>query len=265
MENKIRTDEGEGSVQYNPVPVSLDDTNLAVDGELLNGLFNFKNLLERKLVPANFPGEKKVLENGETSEEYELQVAKATCPPEWGNNLLRVSITEAQIQAKVKELADRISRDYEGKEFVAVGLLTGAICFMTDLLKYMRTPYTIDFIACSSYGKGTVSKGSPVMKKDMSTDPAGKHILLIEDIIDTGGTLHWLKNYLAAKNCASIKIACLLDKKARRSEKARSVHIDYAGFDCPNDFVVGYGMDFAGHYRCLPFVGVLKPEAYKSK
>ena len=98
------------------------------------------------------------------------------------------------------------------------------------------------------------------MIKDMKIDPRGKHVLLIEDIIDTGRTLAWLKNYLGTKGCASVRVACLLDKKARRTEK--QVHIDFGGFDCPNEFVVGYGMDFAGHYRGLPFIGVLRPEAY---
>jgi len=157
-------------------------SELTVDKELLSGLFSFRDLLDKKLVPKTIrdleeKGEGEV-EVEETDGEYELKVARATCPPEWGEKLQSIYLSEVQIQKKVKEIADCITRDYAGKDFVAVGLLTGAICFMTDLLKYVRTPYTIDFISCSSYGKGTVSKGSPVMKKDMSTDPAGKHILL---------------------------------------------------------------------------------------
>jgi len=158
-------------------------------------------------------------------------------------------------------MALQISKDFEGKNLLCVGILTGAVCFMTDLLKHMLVPYQIDFMSISSYGKGTTSSGSVNVKQDLSHDPSGKHVLIIEDLIDTGNTLKWLKSYLMTKNCASVKLCTLLDKKARRTET--DVAVDYVGFTCPDEFVVGYGMDFAENYRCLPFVGCLKPEAYQ--
>lgn len=242
--------------------IVVDDKEFHLDSEMLDGLFVFKHLLERKLIPANFLVKDKQVTEEEQREQYELQRARSLCPPIWGDNIIKVWFNEEQIQSKVAEMGAKISRYYKEQEIVAVGLLNGAVCFMTDLLRHLKVPYAIDFISCSSYGKGTVSKGSPMMIKDMRLDPRGKHILLIEDIIDTGRTLAWLKNYLGTKGCASIRTACFLDKKERRMEK--QVHIDFAGFVCPNEFVVGYGMDYAGHYRGLPFIGVLKPEAYES-
>ena len=111
----------------------------------------------------------------------------------------------------------------------------------------------------SSYGRGTTSSGSVKLKKDLSIDPHNQHILIIEDLIDTGNTLLWIREHLKTKQCASVKICCLLDKKARRTA---NVDVEFVGFECPDEFVIGYGMDFADDYRCLPFVGVLKPSAY---
>eukprot|EP00472_Partenskyella_glossopodia_P004509 CAMPEP_0197519724 /NCGR_PEP_ID=MMETSP1318-20131121/4994_1 /TAXON_ID=552666 /ORGANISM="Partenskyella glossopodia, Strain RCC365" /LENGTH=300 /DNA_ID=CAMNT_0043070873 /DNA_START=135 /DNA_END=1037 /DNA_ORIENTATION=+ len=182
-------------------------------------------------------------------------------PHKWACSLKQILFSEQKIEARLKEMGAKISHDYAGKEILAVGLLTGCIMFQINLLKYLTVPYQIDFIQVSSYGSGTSSSGNVKLKKDLSKDPKGKHILITEDLIDTGKTLSFISKYFSDKKCSSIKIACLLSKSARRDTGCH-VNIDYCGFDCPDEFVVGYGMDFAGHYRCMPFVGVLKPEAF---
>lgn len=186
--------------------------------------------------------------------------AKRQCPPVWAENIESIILPQHEINQKVKELGDQISSFYKDKEIICVGLLSGAVCFLTDLIKYIKVPYKLDFMCVSSYGNGTVSKGTPTLTKDMKIDPKGKHILLVEDLIDTGRTLAWIKKYLADKECASVHVCCLLDKKARRIEK--HVMVDFVGFDCPDAFIVGYGLDLAGDYRGLPYIAVLKPEAY---
>jgi hypoxanthine phosphoribosyltransferase len=143
---------------------------------------------------------------------------------------------------------------------IVVGLLKGAFVFVSDLLRDLRVSHKIDFMVVSSY-HGTTS-GNLVLKQDLSLDPDGKHVLVIEDLIDTGKTLKFMKEHLLTKNPKSVKIACLLDKTERREV---DVHVDYVGWKCPDEFVVGYGMDFDNEYRCMPFVGVLKPEAYARK
>eukprot|EP00657_Telonema_sp_P-1_P006013 TRINITY_DN23936_c0_g1_i2.p1 TRINITY_DN23936_c0_g1~~TRINITY_DN23936_c0_g1_i2.p1 ORF type:complete len:138 (+),score=21.39 TRINITY_DN23936_c0_g1_i2:245-658(+) len=130
---------------------------------------------------------------------------------------------------------------------------------LADIARHLTVPNMVDFIAVSSYGSGTESSGSVKLKKDLAIDPSGKHIVIVEDLIDTGGTLAWIKTFLSTKNPASVKLCVLLAKTERRSE---AVALDYLGFDCPDGFVVGYGMDFAEHYRTLPFVALMKPEAY---
>jgi len=170
-----------------------------------------------------------------------------------------VLFSKDQIQQRVMEMADQISKDYAGKKVLVIGLLAGAFVFVADLLRNVNIQYELDFMVVSSYGRHTTTSGNIKVKKDLSIDPAGLHVLILEDLIDTGVTLKWIKQYLSTKNCASIKIACLLDKKARR---VADVEVDYVGFLCPDEFVVGYGMDFRDEYRCMPFVGVLKPEAY---
>jgi len=181
-------------------------------------------------------------------------------PKEYAENIDRVLFSAAKIKAGVQKLGARISEDYAGKEILCVGLLTGAYTFVSDILRELTVPNMVDFMVLSSYGCGTTSQGSVKVKKDMSIDPRGKHVVIIEDLIDTGGTLKWVRKHLAGKDAASVKICCLFDKKARRTA---DVEVDYVGYECPDEFIVGYGMDFANHYRSLPFVGVLKPEAYE--
>lgn len=192
--------------------------------------------------------------------EEEFQAALSKIPPQWASQIKQILFTEDEIQTKIREMAARISKDYAGKSLVVVGLLKGAFVFLTEMVKHFTVPYEIDFMVVSSYGKGTTS-GNVKLKKDLSIDPSGRHILILEDLIDTGKTLNWICNHLRSKHAASIKIGVLLDKSYNRS---KHVKVHYAGFDCPNAFVVGLGMDFAEHYRGLPFVGVLKPEAYIS-
>jgi len=180
-------------------------------------------------------------------------------PQQWRVNIDKVLFTEQAIQGRVRELAAQISKEYAGKSILCVGLLKGAFVFTSDLTRYLTVPYQIDFMAVSSYGHGTTSSGSVKLKKDLDIDPRGKHILVIEDLIDTGNTLAWMLKHLASKDCASVKLCCLLDKKSRRTT---AVNVDFCGWECPDEFVIGYGMDFAEEYRALPFVGVLKREAY---
>jgi hypoxanthine phosphoribosyltransferase len=146
---------------------------------------------------------------------------------------------------------------YAGSEIIVVGLLKGAFIFVADLLRDLTVNYKIDFMVVSSYA-GTTS-GNIRLKQDLEVDPHGKHILVVEDLIDTGKTLKWMKEHLQTKAPASVRIACLLDKAERREV---DVEVDFVGWTCPDEFVVGYGMDFDNGYRCMPFVGVLKPEAY---
>ena len=145
---------------------------------------------------------------------------------------------------------------------LCVGLLKGAVCFMVDLLRHLTVPYEMDFMVLSSYGNKTSSSGTVKLKKDLGVNPEGRHLLIVEDLIDTGGTLKWLKEYLSEKRAASVRIACLLNKSAGRRADLRDLKVDFVGDECPDEFVVGYGMDFAGEYRCMPFVGVLKKSAY---
>ncbi len=177
----------------------------------------------------------------------------------WASKVGKILFSEEAIAAKVKELGAQISRDYAGEKVLVVGLLSGAFVFAADLLRHVSAQYDLDFVSLSSYGRGTVTSGSVKLNKDLSIDPRGRHVLVVEDLIDTGVTLEWFSNHLASKGCLSVKICCLLDKKARRTA---NVPIAYCGFECPDEFVVGYGMDFADEYRCLPYVGVLKPSAY---
>lgn len=176
-----------------------------------------------------------------------------------GEDLKEILITEEQISSRLDELAAEIDRDYEGREILVIGVLKGAVMVMADLTRKLHTPLTMDWMAVSSYGSGTRSSGVVRILKDLETDLEGRHVLIIEDIVDSGLTLSWLKTNLESRGPASVEIATLL-----RKPDAASVDIDveYIGFDIPNEFVVGYGLDYDQKYRNLPFIGTLAPHVY---
>lgn len=175
-------------------------------------------------------------------------------------NIERVLLTEEQIQAKVLELAKTLSEEYADKDPVFVGVLKGVVMFFGDMVKRINIPCQIDFMWISSY-EGTTSSHMQV-KRDVSADLKGRHVVILEDIFDTGNSLEYTYHHLMSKEPASLKICTLLDKPERRNP-AVTVKPDYTGFVIPNEFVVGYGLDYDEHYRNLPYVGVLKPEAYQ--
>ena len=171
-----------------------------------------------------------------------------------------ILLTKEQLEQRIKELGAEITRDYQGKELVLAAVLRGSYVFMADLTRAIDLPLTVDFMAVSSYGAGTVSSGQVEIKKDLSDPIEGKNLLIIEDILDSGNTLYYLMDVLSARHPASIRICTLLDKPERR---VKPIKADYAGFVIPDAFVVGYGLDYAEKYRNLPYVGVLKPEVYQ--
>lgn len=185
----------------------------------------------------------------------------ASIAPDFARNIKAVLVGEEELQRRVRELAAEISRDLVGEEVIVVGLLNGAFMALADIARRLTVPTRIDTIALGTYGDGTESSGVVRVTKDLGNDIAGKHVIIVEDLIDTGVTLQWIQNYLATKDPKSVKLCCILDKPARRGT---GVKVDYVGFTCPDEFVVGYGMDFAQGYRSLPFVGVLREEAYKT-
>ena len=168
--------------------------------------------------------------------------------------------SEADIHAKVRELAAAIDRDYAGCSPFLIGVLKGCFVFMADLARAITLPCDIDFMSVSSYGNGTSTTGAVSITKDLSRDIEGRDVLIVEDILDSGVTLSYLKSYLQNRKPASLRICTLLDKPARRRA---DITADYVGFTCPDSFVVGYGLDYAEKYRNLPFIGVLKPEIYE--
>ncbi len=172
-----------------------------------------------------------------------------------------VLVTGEQIQVKVGELGRQLSGDYAGRDLVLVSVLKGALPFMADLMRSMTIPVQIDLMEVSSYG-GTATETSGLVRilKDLSSSIDGKDVLIVEDIIDTGLTLNYLLRYLRGKNPRTLRICALLDKPARRLVE---IDIDYRGFTIPDQFVVGYGLDYGEFYRNLPFIGVLKPEVYE--
>ena len=174
-------------------------------------------------------------------------------------DLTEVLVTEAEIHAKLAELARRIETDYEGKNLLLVGVLKGAVMVMADLARALHHPAEMDWMAVSSYGSGTKSSGVVRILKDLDTDITGKHVLIVEDIVDSGLTLSWIKSNLESRSPASVEICTLL----RKPEAAKvAIDVKWVGFDIPNEFVVGYGLDYAEKYRNLRVVGTLAPHVY---
>lgn len=173
-------------------------------------------------------------------------------------DLAGVLLTQEEIAAKVRELAGRIQADYAGRELYLVGILKGAVVFVADLLRHLDMPVRLDFMAVSSYGAASQSSGAVRILKDLDETIEGRHVLVVEDIMDTGLTLHYLVESLLARRPASLRLCALLDKPARRRIP---VQADYLGFSIPDEFIVGYGLDFAGRYRNLPYIGIMKKEA----
>ena len=171
----------------------------------------------------------------------------------------RVLFTEEALKARVAELAAQIDQDYAGREPMFISVLRGSFIFMADLCRAIRLPCTLDFMAVSSYGKGTSSSGQVQITKDLSEDISGRHVIVVEDILDSGNTLSYLLKILAHRHPASIRLCTLLDKPERR---VKPVEVHYTGFTIPDAFVVGYGLDYAERYRNLPYIGILKPEVY---
>ena len=177
------------------------------------------------------------------------------------NGIKEVLLSEEQIQAKVKELAAQISKEYAGKDPVFVGVLKGVVIFFADMVRNVDIPCEIDFMSISSYS-GTTSTGRTEIRKDVSVDIKDRHVIILEDIFDTGTSLTFTVNHLLNKQPASVKVCTCLDKPERR-KPGITLKPDYVGYTIPNEFVVGYGLDFNEHYRNLPYIGILKPEMYE--
>lgn len=175
------------------------------------------------------------------------------------NDLERVMFDEKTIAERIAELGQEITRDYAGKDIVVVGILKGSVVFFSDLIRQIKLPLNIDFIVASSYGDGAETSGRVNIKKDLEKDIAGRDVLLVEDIIDSGVTMNCLMDILNKRQPSSVKLCALLTKEPRRQIP---VKIDYCGFDVPDEFLVGYGLDYAEKYRNLPVIGVLKREIY---
>ncbi|MBP3305586.1 MAG: hypoxanthine phosphoribosyltransferase [Oscillospiraceae bacterium] len=178
------------------------------------------------------------------------------------NDIQEILISEEQIKARIGELGEILTEEYAGKDPVIVGVLKGVVVFYADMIRRIKTPCQIDFMWISSY-EGTDSTGNMVIKRDISTDIKGRHVLILEDIFDTGNSLDFTYKHLISREPASLKICTLLDKPSRR-KPGITLKADYVGFEVPNVFVVGYGLDYNEHYRNLPYVGILRPEAYEN-
>ncbi|MFZ5815470.1 MAG: hypoxanthine phosphoribosyltransferase [Bacillota bacterium] len=171
-----------------------------------------------------------------------------------GKRLVGQLLSEEQIRARVREMAAEISRAYQGQQVLVVGILKGAFVFCADLVRHLTVPAQVDFMAVSSYGNATESSGVIRILKDLDASVEGRHVLLVEDIVDSGLTLRYLKEYLAHQGPASLRVAVLLDKPSRRRTE---VVVDYVGFSIPDEFIVGYGIDYAEQYRHLPYIGII--------
>lgn len=176
------------------------------------------------------------------------------------NDVKEILYDENTLIKRIEEIGKEISKDYSGKELVLIGVLKGSVLFMSDLLKKIEIPCTMDFMAVSSYGNSTQSSGVVRILKDLDYQIEGKDVLIVEDIIDTGVTLKYLVEYLKARKPNSLEICCLLNKQERRKVE---ISAKYLGFEVPDYFLVGYGLDYAEKYRNLPYIGILKEEIYK--
>ena len=175
------------------------------------------------------------------------------------NDIQEVLFSEEQLKNRVQEIAQQITADYQGKEIMLISVLRGSFVFMADLCRAIDLPCTLDFMAVSSYGKGTKSSGQVQITKDLSEDISDRHIIVVEDILDSGNTLSYLLKILENRHPASIRLCTLLDKPDRR---VKPVEVHYSCFTIPDAFVVGYGLDYAEKYRNLPYIGILKPRVY---
>ncbi|MCB6366397.1 hypoxanthine phosphoribosyltransferase [Intestinibacillus massiliensis] len=178
------------------------------------------------------------------------------------NDIQEVLFSEEQLRAKVAEMGAQITKDYEGKNPLIVSVLKGSYVFMADLTRQIDTKCNIDFMVVSSYGNGTKTTGEVQIIKDIESQIEGRDLLIVEDILDSGVTLSYLMKILKARGANSIRLCTLLSKPERRKV---DVHIDYLGFEIPDEFVVGYGLDYAECYRNLPYIGILKPSVYGGK
>ncbi|MGI6498583.1 MAG: hypoxanthine phosphoribosyltransferase [Oscillospiraceae bacterium] len=174
-------------------------------------------------------------------------------------DIQQILFSPEEIAARIHEIAREINRDYAGRAPLLVSVLRGSFVFMADLVRQITLPCTIDFMAVSSYRNKSSSSGAVQITKDLSDDIVGKDLIVVEDILDSGNTLHYLMNTLSARNPASIQLCTLLDKPDRRKVP---VKVHYRGFEIPDEFVVGYGLDYAERYRNLPYIGILKPSIY---
>jgi hypoxanthine phosphoribosyltransferase len=170
---------------------------------------------------------------------------------------VEVYLSEEKIKTRIKELGSQITKEYAGEEIHIVCVLNGAFMFMADLVREIKLPVILDFISASSYGDETVSSGELKIKMDLASDVAGKHVLLVEDIVDTGLTMKVLRKNIEERGAKSVKLASFLFKPARLEHET---HIDYLGFEIEDHFVIGYGLDFAGRYRELPYIGIYSPD-----
>ncbi len=179
-----------------------------------------------------------------------------------GADLLEVLITREQLQARIVELAAQIDADYAGRELILIGVLKGAVMVMADLARAMHLPVSMDWMAISSYGSGTTSSGVVRILKDLDADISGKHVLVVEDIVDSGLTLSYLVHNLQSRDPLSVGVCVLLRKRAAAQ---MPVEVAYTGFEIDDKFVIGYGLDYAERYRNLPFIGTLAPHAYSAE
>ena len=177
-------------------------------------------------------------------------------------DIKEILLTEEQIQTRIAQLGEILTEEYRDKDPIVIGVLKGVVVFYSDMIRQIKTHCQMDFMWISSYA-GTESTGNMIVRRDIASDIKGRHVLILEDIFDTGNSLNFTVNHLLTKEPASIKICTLLDKPEGRKPEI-TLKADYVGFTIPNEFVVGYGLDYNEHYRNLPYVGILKPEAYQN-